>query len=133
MSDIDRKILEAIKAETDVTMKDYERELGFFGLMAESFKGRFGFLVIGAMLMQVVLAAGFIYCAVRLYGTVDPASKLDWLAPGFAAFIAFGLLRIWWFMEINRLAITREIKRVELQLAAVASALRSSGNASAAR
>ena len=125
MSDIDEKILEAIKAETDVTMKGYEREPGFFGLVAESFRGRFGWLVIGALLMQVVLAAAFIYCAVRLYGTGDPAAKLDWLAPGIAAFIAFGLLRIWYFMEINRLSIAREIKRVELQLAAVAGALRS--------
>jgi Family of unknown function (DUF6768) len=133
MSDIDRKILEAIKAETDVTMKGYERELGFFGLIAESFKGRFGWLVIGAIVMQVVLAAALIYCAVRFYGTGNPATKLDWLAPGIAAFIAFGLLRIWYFMEINRLSITREIKRVELQLAAIASALRSSGNPAAAR
>ncbi len=123
MSDIDRKILEALKAETDTTMKGYERELGFFGLMAESFRGRFGWLVIGAVTMQVVMAAAIAYCAIRLYGTDDPAAKLDWLAPGIAAFIAFGLLRIWYFMEINRLSIAREIKRVELQLAAVASVL----------
>lgn len=133
MSDIDRKIFEALKAETDATMKGYERELGFFGLMAESFRGRFGWLVIGAVVMQAVLAAAFIYCAVRLYGTGDPAVKLDWLAPGVAAFIAFGLLRIWYFMEINRLSIAREIKRLELQLAAVASALRSRGDATSAR
>ena len=126
MSDIDRKILEAIKAETDVTMKDYGRELGFFGLMAESFKGRFGWLVVGAILMQVVLAVAIVYCVMGLYGTDDPASKLDWLAPAVAAFIAFGLLRIWYFMEINRLSLAREIKRVELQLAAVANVLRSS-------
>ena len=133
MSDIDRRILEAIKSETDVTMKDYERELGFFGLMAESFKGRFGWLVIGAVAMQIVMAVAIIYCVVRLYGTGDPAAKLDWLAPALAAFIAFGLLRIWYFMEINRLAIARDIKRVELQLAAVAGALRSSNQSVSAR
>jgi hypothetical protein len=127
MGDIDRKILEAIKAETDVTMKSYERELGLFGLMVESFKGTFGWMVVGAIAMQVLLAAAFIYCAVRLYGADAAGAKLDWLAPGLAAFIAFGLLRIWFFMEINRLSLAREIKRVELQLAAIASALRSPG------
>ena len=125
MGDIDKKILEAIKAETDVTMKNYERELGYFGLMIESFRGTFGWMVMGAIAMQVLLAVAFIYCAVGLYGAGDAATKLDWLAPGLAAFIAFGLLRIWFFMEINRLSIAREIKRVELQLAAIASALRS--------
>jgi Family of unknown function (DUF6768) len=123
MSDIDRKILEAIKAETDVTMRGYERELGFFGLMAESFRGRFGWMVIGAIAMQVVVAVALVYCAFGLYGTDDPAAKLDWLAPGLAAFFAFGLLRIWYFMEINRLSISREVKRLELQVAAVANAL----------
>jgi hypothetical protein len=129
MSDIDKRILEAIKAETDVTLRGYERELGLFGLMAESFRGRFRWFVMGAVAFQVVLGAGFIYCAVRLFGTDDPAAKLDWLALGLAAFIAFGLLRIWFFMEINRLSLVREVKRLELQVAAVAGALRSQGGA----
>lgn len=124
MSELDKKILEAIKAETDETLRGYEQELGLFGLMAESFKGAFRWWVMAAMAFQVVLAAAFIYCAVRLFGTDDPAAKLDWLALGLAAFVAFGLLRLWFFMEINRLSIAREIKRVELQIAAVASALR---------
>jgi hypothetical protein len=125
MGDIDRKILEAIRAETDVTMKGYERELGFFGLLIESFRGTFGWMVMGAIGMQVVLAVACIYCALRLYDAGDSAAKLDWLAPGLAAFFAFGLLRIWFFMEINRLSIARKITRVELQLAAIAGALTS--------
>lgn len=128
MGDIDKKILEAIKAETDVSMKDYEKDLGLFGLIAESFKGSFRWMVIGAMAMQIVLAVALIYCAAGLFGTDDPAVKLDWLALGLAAFIAFGLLRIWYFMEINRLSIARDIKRLELQLAAVASAVRSTSD-----
>jgi hypothetical protein len=127
MSDMDKRILEAIKAETNATMKDYERDLGLFGLMAESFKGTFRWAVMGAMAMQVVLGAAFIYCAVRLFGTDDTAAKIEWLALGLAAFIAFGLLRIWFFMEINRLSIAREVKRLELHVAALASALRSVG------
>jgi hypothetical protein len=123
MSDMDKRILEAIKAETDVTMRVYERELGMFGLMAESLKGAFRWLVMVSMAFQVVLAAAFIYCAFRLFGTNDPATKLDWLALGLAAFIAFGLLRLWLLMELNRLSITREIKRLELQVAVVARAL----------
>jgi uncharacterized membrane protein len=128
MSDIDKKILEALKAETDATMRGYEHELGLFGLIVESFKGRFRWFVIGGVVMQVVFAVAFIYCAFGLYGTDDAAAKLDWLAPGIAAFIAFGLLRIWYFMEVNRLSIALEIKRLELQVSAVANVVRSSGS-----
>jgi hypothetical protein len=129
MTDMDGKMFEAIKTETDATMKGYEKELGLFGLIAESFKGAFRWAVMGAMVMQVVLAVAFIYCGVGLFGTDDPSAKLDWLALGLAAFIAFGLLRIWFFMEINRLSIAREIRRLELQLAAVASAIKSTSSA----
>jgi len=108
-------------------MRDYERELGLFGLMAESFKGAFRWPVIGAMVFQVVLAAAFISCAFGLFGTTDPAAKLNWLALGLAAFFAFGLLRPWVLMELNRLSLAREIKRLELQVAAVASAMRAEG------
>jgi DNA-binding Lrp family transcriptional regulator len=38
MSDIDKRILQALKAETDAPMHDYERELGLFGLMARASK-----------------------------------------------------------------------------------------------
>jgi hypothetical protein len=132
MSDLDRKILEAIKAETDATMKTYERELGLFGLIAESFKGKFRWMVIGAFAMQVALAAAIVYCAVGFFGADDAAAKLDWLAPGLTAVVAFGLLRMWYFMELNRLSIAREIKRLELQVAVVASAVRAPGSAPAA-
>jgi hypothetical protein len=127
MSDMDRKILEALKSETDATSKTYERELGPFGLMAESFKGAFRWMVMAAIAFQVVLAAVVVYCAVGLFGTDDPAAKLDWLAIGLATFFAFGLLRLWFLMELNRLSIAREVKRLELQVAAVAGVLRSLG------
>jgi hypothetical protein len=133
MSNLDTKILEAIKAETEETMRDYGRELGLFGLIAESFKGAFRWAVIAAMALQVAFAGAVVYCAIGLFGTDDPAAKLDWLALGLSAFIAFGLLRLWFFMEINRLSIAREIKRLELQVAAVANALRSHGDGTSAR
>jgi hypothetical protein len=70
------------------------------------------------------LAGVVVYCALVFYGTDDPAAKLDWMAVGLAAFFALGLLRLWFLMELNRLSLAREIKRLELQVAAVASALR---------
>ena len=132
MSDLDDKILQAIKTETDETMREYDRQLGLFGLIAASFKGTFRWAVIGAMALQVVFVAIVIYCATNLFGTDDISAKINWLAAGLAAFIAFALLRLWFFMEINRLSIAREIKRLELQLAAVASVLRAANRTPAA-
>ena len=127
MSDVDSKILEAIRTETDETMRDYSRELGLFGLIAESFRGTFRWTVIFSMALQVVFVGAIAYCAVQLFGTDDVAAKVDWLALGLAAFVAFGLLRLWFFMELNRLSTSREIKRLELQVALLAKALRPPG------
>ena len=54
MKDIDAKILEAIKAETDETLGEYGRELGLFGLVAESFRGTFRWAVVAVMALQVM-------------------------------------------------------------------------------
>jgi hypothetical protein len=42
MSDNDDKILEALSAEDKEVMASYGKELGLFGLIAESFRGEIG-------------------------------------------------------------------------------------------
>jgi hypothetical protein len=34
--------------------------------------------------------------------------------------VAFAIARIWFFMELNRLSVIREVKRVELQISLLA-------------
>ncbi len=119
MTDLDQKILTALK-ESDAELKRYEQELGIFGLIGESFKGRFRGIVAIAFVFILVFLGLTIYCAIELVQATELGPKINWLAATFGSFMAVAFLRLWYFMELNRISLQREIKRVELLLAAMA-------------
>ena len=123
MSDIDKKILEALSAEDKEVMDSYGKELGLFGLMKESFRGKLKAMVIPVFLFMLMFAALLVYCTINFFSVEDIGTKLNWLAIGLTALIALGLLRLWYWMELNRLSIVREVKRLELQVSLAAKKL----------
>jgi len=123
MNDINDKILEALKNEDKQVMDDYGEELGLFGLITESFRGKLKVMVIAVFIFMLAFAAILIYSILNFLSVEDIGMKLNWLGAGLASLIAFGLLRIWYFMELNRLSVIREVKRLELQVSLLAKKL----------
>jgi len=120
MSDIDDKIIEVLNSKDREAMDSCAKELGFFGLIAESFRGKLKAIVITVFLLILIFAILLVICAINFFTVEDIALKLNWLAGGLTALIVIGLLRLWYFMELNRLSVIREIKRLELQIALLA-------------
>ena len=120
MKDIDDKILAAIQADTEQSLEEYQEELGIFGLIGESFRGAMRWVVMVAFLLIFIFIGLVVYCGIHFYHATDIALKLNWLAAGLASFIIVAILRLWFFMELNRLSTKRDIKRVELQLSLLA-------------
>lgn len=120
MNDIDDKILAAIRSETEESLKEYSEELGLFGLVGETFKGTFRWVVITAIVLILIFFGLSVYCATHFLHATDIAMKLNWFAGMLLSFIVFVIMRLWFFMEVNRVSIKRDIKRVELQLSLLA-------------
>ena len=116
MNDIDDKILAAIRSETEESLGEYSEELGLFGLVGESFKGALRWVVFAAFALILIFIGMGVYSAINFYHATDIAVKLNWFAGSALAFLIVIVLRLWYFMELNRLSIRREIKRVELQV-----------------
>ena len=116
MSDINDKILEALNEEDKEVMDRYGEELGLFGLIAESFRGKLKIPVIAVFLFMVIFAVILVYSAIHFFSAEDIGIKLHWLAIGLTALFVFGLLRLWYWMVLSQLAVTREVKRLELQV-----------------
>lgn len=123
MGNIDEKILEALNSEDKEVMDNYGQELGFFGLIAESFRGKLKAIVIVVFICILIFAVMLFYCAINFFSVDDIGMKLNWLAGGLTALIVIGLLRLWYFMELNRLSVIREVKRLELQISLLAKKL----------
>lgn len=127
MNDIDDKILAAIRSETEQSLGEYNEELGLFGLVSESFRGAFKWAVFSSFVLILVFIGLGVYCAINFVHANDIAVKLNWFGGALLAFIVVTVLRLWFFMELNRLSIKREIKRVELQVSLLANKIDSLG------
>lgn len=115
MKNINQKILEALKSD-DAAGAFSEEQANGLQLIGQSFKGTFRLTFLVVVSMQLIFAGLAIYCAYHLVNELDIGLKINWLAGTLSTVIAFAIARIWFFMELNRLSVIREVKRVELQI-----------------
>lgn len=122
MSELDKKILEAMKKGTS-ELHDSPEETYAPGLIRQSFKGAFRVTFIVLFVVTLAFVALAAWCTYSMFSTDLLDQKIHWLTGVMASFMVLVILRLWFFMELNRLSVIREIKRVELQLAVIASKL----------
>jgi hypothetical protein len=119
-SDIDRFILEALKAE-GLKEFDLSGEPGLPDMITQIFRGRMwwvGTYMMANMLACTILA---IICGVQFFRTDVIPHMLRWGAGFlFCANVAMGS-KLWYWMQVERNSMIREIKRVELMIAHIAS------------
>lgn len=96
-------------------------------LLTEAFRGRNRRLAMLGVLLNSVLLLGAVYAISRSLGTEDVREMLVW---GGAAALSIGLIlavKIWYWLEMVRLAVTRDIKRVELRVSRLAARMEERG------
>ncbi len=69
--------------------------------------------------LLVFLVLG-ILAAVKFFGAESTRDIVMWAAACILCMSAVSMLKVWYFLEINKNAVTREIKRLELQIARLA-------------
>jgi uncharacterized membrane protein (DUF106 family) len=119
MKNLNQKILEALK-DDPAAHEFSEEQANALQLIGQSFKGTFRITFVVIVIMQLIFAGLAIYCAYNLVNEADIGMKINWLAGTLSTVIAFAIARLWFFMELNRLSVIREIKRVELQVSLLA-------------
>ncbi|MBL4699168.1 MAG: hypothetical protein JKX70_10080 [Phycisphaerales bacterium] len=68
----------------------------------------------GVMFFSFVFLGLAIYCAVRFFDTDVTKELIAWSIGFLTCSITISMLKIWFWMEMQRIAVTREVKRVEL-------------------
>ncbi len=119
MKNINQKILEAL--QDDKAAHEFsEEQANALQLIGQSFKGTFRLTFVVVVSLQLTFAGLAIYCSYHLVNELDIGLKINWLAGTLSTVVAFAIARIWFFMELNRLSVIREVKRVELQISLLA-------------
>lgn len=117
MNDIDRKIQDALRKEDAEVWADFESEPPVFDLIMETFRGRYRWLAVMAVFWTFVFMGLAIYSFVRFFGAQETRELLLWGIAAVICLMAVGMMKIWYWMELNKNALTREMKRLELQIA----------------
>ncbi len=121
-SDIDELIREALGDADSRTFDDFGTQ-SMVALLGETFRGRNRWWAIGGVAANLLLFAGAVVSGVRFIRADDERTMLLWGAAMLLCFGAVTGIKIWYWLEMNRLAITREVKRLELQVAQIARTL----------
>ena len=123
MDQINQKLLDAIKENNEEIPESSEENANALQLIKHSFKGTFRLTFMAVLTIQLVCVGFGFYFGYHMLYEPELSMQINYLAGAILSAMAFAIARLFFFMELNRLSVIREVKRVELQLAVIAKAM----------
>lgn len=114
--DLDRLITEAL-SEKEAELYADLGEPSLIQLVLQLFQTRNRWLVIISMVATLAFTIFGTYCAVQFFQAEETNDLIRWGAYFFFSMISVIANKIWCWTEMQRNVLTREIKRLELQVA----------------
>ena len=120
MNNIDAKIRRALEA-TDTDLADeFDGDQSMMEMVFDTFRGTQRWLTFFAIFWGLVFMGGSVFGVIQLFKTQEPREHILWALGVVLCVAGVSMMKIWFWMQMNRHSILREIKRVELQVARLA-------------
>lgn len=116
MADLNDRLRDALKSEDEALMAELEHESGMFELFGATFKSKMRPWVIYMMFWSLVITGIGVWCLVEVINSLDLGAQIGWSLGLVACLITVAILKVWFWLEMHKQAILREIKRSELRL-----------------
>ncbi|MEQ9165441.1 MAG: DUF6768 family protein [Fulvivirga sp.] len=114
---IDKIIYEALSKE-EAEFYDQLGEQNIIDMTLGVFQGKNKNLYILTFIMAFLLFGGVVYCGVQFYHAETVKEMLVYIGIGFFCMTGVMGIKMWHWMQMNNNVILREMKRLELQIAA---------------
>jgi len=124
MKDIDKSIRAALAAEDRELFEEYSGEQSLLEMIAESFRGRNRWLKIGMNLNILIFTVLAVITAIQFFGADTTRGMIGWSTGFIVCCLGTMMMKSWWWAQMDKNALKREIKRMELQVARLASRMR---------
>lgn len=108
-----RNELEARRGHGDLPADD--RSL--FGMLFRVFTGQLRRWAAFGMVLTLVFFGLTLWCGYAFFTATAVDARVYWGVLALAAFHGLSMFKLWFFMEMNRNSVLREVKRVEVELA----------------
>ncbi|WP_179020154.1 DUF6768 family protein [Winogradskyella forsetii] len=118
--DIDQLIKETLTKE-EAKFYDSLEEQSVFAMIAGLYKGKNVWFTVVMHIVNIIAFAFAIYCTIEAFNAETTRGLVLWLGGFFISFTTMCMIKIYAWLQLHRNALTREIKRLELQVSSLAS------------
>jgi hypothetical protein len=123
MNDIDRAIRQSLSAEDAELLDRLGADQSLHRQVLATFEGQLRWLNAAGWLAGFALFALALGMAWRFLQAQEVGDMLRWGAASALAVAGLALVKVWFWMELQKNAIVREVKRLEVQVASLAAQL----------
>jgi uncharacterized membrane protein YciS (DUF1049 family) len=116
--DIDRLIKETL-TEEEAKFYDKLDEQNLLQMLGGIFKGKNTWFAVLLNIMNAIVFGLFIYCIIQTMDVENTNDLILWVGGSILCFMTMSMIKIYFWMQIHRNALTREIKRLELQVSSL--------------
>jgi uncharacterized membrane protein YciS (DUF1049 family) len=120
MTNLDQAIRQALSAEDAEFLARFEKEAPLHEQVLGTFKGQWAALNIFAAIITFAVFGAFLYCAWQFFQVSELRDLVFWSAGAIVSALFVAMLKIWFWMEMHKNVVLREVKRLELQVARLA-------------
>ena len=124
MNDLDRAIRQSLSAEDAELFDRLSLDQSLRQQVLATFEGQLRWMNVAGWIAGFVLFGGASVMAWWFVHAPTLEEMLRWGAGAALAFAGLALVKVWFWMEMQKNAIMREVKRLELQVASLAAQLR---------
>jgi threonine/homoserine/homoserine lactone efflux protein len=118
MEDIDKLIKETLTQE-EAKFYDELDEQNVLEMLGGLFKGKNSWIMYVMNFMTLVFFVGFFICIVKFFDTENTNELIMWSVGGIIALLAVSMLKIFAWLQMDKNALLREMKRLELQISSL--------------
>ncbi|AUC81678.1 DUF6768 family protein [Lacinutrix sp. Bg11-31] len=115
---IDQLIKETLSQEEAKFYDDLD-EQNVLGMIFGLFKGKNKWLLVMMNVMTVVFFVLFIYCVIQFFKVEETKDLLKWGIGSIIFMLGVSMLKIFAWQQMDKNAILRELKRLELQVSSL--------------
>ena len=117
--EIDQIIKESLTQE-EAKFYDELEEQNLLNQLGSLFKTKMGWLIVVMNIVNLLVFALSIYCVVQFLNTEHTNELIKWGAGFFTCWTTMAMIKLFVWMQMDKNALLREMKRLELQIAALA-------------
>lgn len=124
MNDLEQAIRQSLSAEDAQLFDRLGADQALHRQVLATFEGQLRWFSAAGWIAGFVLFGVASILAWRFVNAPEVADMLRWGAGSALAFAGLALVKVWFWLELQKNAIVREVKRLELQVASLAAQLR---------